>query len=233
LTESPGLFLAPAWSSNGKDVLFAAELDDEGPALYLANEFGEAQRLLVRYEGAISFLWSPKGDQVAYIETNRPRPSGLGQFAYGPIRLLDREGNAIGTVSTEDALALFWSPDSHKIAYLTIAVGEDEDQLQGRLVPTGTTLQQDALRLRWRVIDLRSGMDTTLSTFTPAAGFFSLLPFFDQYAQSLTLWSPDSDALVYSMLTAGGVAEVWIVAIDGKSVPQRIAEGDLPVWSWQ
>jgi TolB protein len=232
LVETPALFLAPAWSPTKDEVLFAANLDEEGPALYLVDSRSDSRRVLVRYDGAISFVWSPQGDRLAYIITNRPRPSGLGQFAFGPIQVLQPGSDKPQTVSTEDALAFFWSPDGQKIAYLSVATRDSD--LEGRLIPSGTRLQQDRqFRLRWHVADLRSSTDRALPAFVPAGGFLSLIPFFDQYAQSLTLWSPDSTAIVYSARNSDGSSDIWIVATDGQSPAQRIVDGDLPVWSWR
>ncbi|MFQ5854757.1 MAG: TolB family protein [Anaerolineae bacterium] len=232
LLERPALFLAPAWSPTDDAVLFAAELDEAGPALYLADGRGEPQRPLIRYDGAVSFLWSPQGDRVAYIVTSQPLPSGLGQFAFGRIQVMDRAGGTPGTVSTEDAVALFWAPDGRKIAYLTIPTPE-RPQRQGGLTPASTALQTRGFRLQWRVVDLRNDEDRALATFVPAPGFLSLIPFFDQYAQSLTLWSPDSTALAYSARGADGADGIWVVDVDGRTPPQRITNGDSPVWSWK
>lgn len=229
--DSPATFLAPAWSPTDDAVLFAAELDEDGSALYLADKRGKPQQALVRYNGAISFAWSPRGDQVAYIVTNQPRPAGLGQFAFGQVEVVERNSENARVVSTEEAIAFFWAPDGQKIAYLSAA--SDEPQLQGRLTPIATARQQNQFRLWWRVVDLRTGEDIPLANFAPAPGFLSLIPFFDQYAQSLSLWSPDSTAVVYSAQSGADSAEVWMVAVDGQTSPKRIADGDLPVWSWR
>ncbi len=231
LLDRPAVFLSPAWSPTGDAVLFAAELGEEGPALYLADEHGQPQRVLVQYQGAISFAWSPQGDRVAFVETNQPRPAGLGQFAWGSVRVIDRAGGEPRAISTDNALAFFWAPDGRAIAYLTILTGKQLPQ--GDLMPASSVLQQEGLRLQWHVVTLSTEEDRALAKFVPAPGFLSLLPFFDQYAQSLRLWSPDSAALVYSARDAGGRSGVWVIAADGQTPPQRIADGDLPVWSWK
>lgn len=231
--DRPATFLAPHWSPTGEAVLFAADLDEAGPALYVANERGEPQQALVRYGGAISFAWSPQADRVAYIETNQPRPNGLGQFAFGKVKIVESEGGAARTVSTREALAFFWSPDGRKIAYLQATTEDESPEIQGRLTPVSAGLQQGQFRLRWRVVDLQTGDDIGLTPFAPAPGFLSLMLFFDQYAQSLSLWSPQSDALVYSARDSADAPAVWVVDVDGATVPRRVADGDVPVWSWK
>lgn len=231
LIDTPAPFLAPAWSPTSDTVLLAAELDDAGPALYLADEQGEPQQVLIRYSGAISFQWSPQGDRIAYVITDRPQPGGLGQFALGRVQVIDHPGDEPRIVSTTDAIAFFWAPDGEKIAYLTLVTGGP--QQQGQQMPAGTQLQGEGAQLQWHVVDLRRGEDRVLVRFLPAPGFLTLLPFFDQYAQSLTLWSPDSTALVYSAYRADDPFGVWVISIDGRTPPQRIADGDAPVWSWR
>lgn len=231
LSSRPAAFQAPAWSPTGDAVLFATELNENEPALYLANDRGEPQQALVRYEGAISFAWSPQGDRVAYIITNRSRPAGLEQFAFGQIQVIERDGDAARTVSVDEAIAFFWAPDGRKIAYLSVVIGPPLEQ--GRQTLAGMALQQNQLHLEWHVVDLRTDEDATLTTFVPAPGFVSLIPFFDQYVQSLSLWSPDSTALVYSALGVDEVSKVWVVAVNGQTAAQRVADGDLPAWSWK
>ena len=57
------------------------------------------------------------------------------------------------------------------------------------------------------------------------------LPFFDQYALSHRLWSPDSEALVLPVKRAG-VSEITVVPIDGAQ-PVTLAAGEIAFWSWQ
>lgn len=60
--------------------------------------------------------------------------------------------------------------------------------------------------------------------------------FFDQYAQVLTLFSPDSDAFVYcgSSPLAPGVDAVWVQDIDPNTPPRLVAQGCVfAAWSPQ
>ncbi len=66
--------------------------------------------------------------------------------------------------------------------------------------------------------------------FVPTFPFLSqFLPFFDQYALSHNIWSPQSDALVLPML---GEDFNQIVVVSIASGEERvIAEGTMPFWS--
>ena len=55
------------------------------------------------------------------------------------------------------------------------------------------------------------------------------LPFFDQYALSHSLWSPDSSALVLPVREAAGNVILVVPTAGGR--PFRLAAGDIAVWS--
>jgi TolB protein len=55
------------------------------------------------------------------------------------------------------------------------------------------------------------------------------LPYFDQYALSHRLWSPDSSALVLP-IQVQDEARIFVVPVSGGQ-PQEIAVGDMAFWS--
>ena len=56
-----------------------------------------------------------------------------------------------------------------------------------------------------------------------------LLPFFDQYALSHSLWSPEADALVLPLVGDDERTRATIVPLDGGE-PLPIAEGEVAFW---
>jgi len=110
-------------------------------------------------------------------------------------------------VSSDPLGAFFWSPAGDRL--LVIGAGETE----------GTLL--------WSVWD-----DELISfePFEPWPGFvFEFLPFFDQYAQSMTLWAPDGSAFAYPAVV-NGQPGIWTQDVaGGPSV--RIADGTWVSWS--
>ena len=153
-----------------------------------------------------------------------------------PLSVSDRDGKNMKSLGTDDALAFYWSPDSQQIAYLSLTVpgaqgcSENCERVPGLAAP----LEQGRnLRMRWRLADLASGSARTLATFAPTANFISLLPYFDQYARSLTFWSPDSQHFVFTQREGQQSGSIWIVDRAENSEPRRIADGTLAVWSWK
>ena len=119
-------------------------------------------------------------------------------------------------------MAFFWSPDSTKIAYVTL-------------------LPEEPGMLRWKVLDVATGAVSTLIDFTPSADQVTVLQFFDQFAGSHRIWSPDSRSLVFAGKVGGGAVLAStgqenidrIVVVAARSFPSTnvIARGTLAFWS--
>jgi TolB protein len=57
------------------------------------------------------------------------------------------------------------------------------------------------------------------------------LQFFEQYAQSMRLWSPDSRAFAYPGTSEDGQEGIWIQSARPDRAPVLVAEGDFVAWS--
>jgi hypothetical protein len=82
-------------------------------------------------------------------------------------------------------------------------------------------------------LDVTTGESRELFTYQPTQQFLSVLPYFDQYDQSVTIWSPDNNNLVLSFLGSSGKPGIAVVAASGKLEPRILAEGYLAFWSWK
>ena len=212
--EPPALFLAPDWSPDGASIIYARR-NNSGSELVAADANGVNGRALLPFNGGVSFAWSPTGRQIAYILSETPELEGLGQIAYGKLGVINPDGSGQRTLTSEDALSFFWSPDGTKLAYIALA-----------------TEQNTPARLKLAVVDTATGETRTRALFTPAAGFVSFIPYFDQYLRSVRMWSPDGTSLVYTALDPDGKAGLYVVdAANGE--PRRIADGVQAIWSWK
>lgn len=176
-------------------------------------------------EGEAAFLWSRDGEHLAVAEASQ-------YFRYRDTALLAYNGIAVVPAdSTQDVveldlpvLAFFWSPDGTKIALVTLSE------------------RQNALS--WALYDVETNERTRLVDFVPSAEQLTVFQFFDQYAYSHSIWSPDSASIVFTgdLLTdsvtasAGkhpGHASFHIVVVDVEPVAEAhvIAEGIMGFWS--
>jgi Tol biopolymer transport system component len=222
LALAPANFLAPAWSPDGKEFLSAETLTASGnDELTVTDGRGEHPRAIARYSGSIYFNWSPDGHNIAYL-------LGSSSSAKSELHVARADGSDNQNLTDDAPLAFFWSPDGTKIAYL-IAASNGQSSLQF----TSTDAQQTQQRLSWKIISVADRRISTLVSFLPTDTFAGIVSYFDQYAQSVRLWSPDSTALVYSLVEKDGTEGVYVINVDGSAEPKRIASGASAAWSWR
>jgi TolB protein len=156
---------------------------------------------------------------------------------FGELKLLEAETGLLETLSEKLVICFFWSPDGKYIAYLTPSLERDEGDVSslGADVFVSSQVQPQKIQrgsflLELRVIDVTTKEDRRLATFTPTFLFLDqFLPFFDQYALSHRVWSPDSTAIVLPITNADNTRQVTVFGLDGTVT--AVAEGDTPFWS--
>lgn len=210
----PAPFLSPAWSPGGEHLLYALRKEGDTMALLMADPSGQEEKEVALFQGGISFQWSPAGDRISYVVT--PDPT-LGTF--GPLQIWELAEEQSKVLTQENAFAFFWSPDGKKLAYLVPELGP----LQG---------QQRLLQAALYLAEVESGETKWLSNFIPSEEMLNLLVNFDQYAQSLSFWSPDSRHFAYAGQGEVGGIGIWVVDVQG-GARTLVAAGSIVVWSPQ
>ena len=176
-------------------------------------------------EGEAAFLWSSTGEHMAVAEASQ-------YFIYRDTPLSVYDGIAIVPAASPDdpvelslpVLAYFWSPDGTKIALVTLS------ERQGAL--------------SWALYDVLNDDRMRLVDFAPSPEQLTMFQFFDQYAYSHSIWSPDSSSIVFAgdlltdSVTASadahpGHASFHIVVVNVEPVAEAhvIAEGIMGFWS--
>jgi TolB protein len=183
--------------------------------------------------GSIALSWSPTRDQIAYTSgTVDDHP------LWGPLNILDVVTGQIRVLSQQTVIAFFWSPDGRSIAFITLnGSQEDDDAIAAgpekvrRVSRMADNIQQppsDFLSLS--VVDVTTGRGLRLLDFTPTPIFIGqFLPYFDQYALSHRLWSPDSRSILLPV-RENGLNLILVIPVAGGR-PERLAEGDIAFWS--
>jgi hypothetical protein len=202
--ERPGTFNAPVWTSDGRSLVYASQ-DGDRQRLVAHDVELDRTRALVRFDGAITFVVSPDGRRVAFQVAQGPDD-------VGPLSVLDRDTGTVEPVVDEIVPAFFWSPGGDRLLY---ALPEEV---------------ADRFWFRWGVWDGRSSFTTP--RFYPTETFArDYLRFFEQYAQSMTLWAPDGSAFTYAGVNEAGDGGVWIQpAVDGAE-PVLVTHGVFASWS--
>ncbi len=238
LPDSAGRYQAPMWSPVDDRLLFSI-IDAGGQHnLVIASD---DERLIIAEDqpGILWFTWSPDGAYVAY------------KHDLGPLMIADSTSGATVALSSRDpVVAFFWSPDSQKIAYLTLpgtdepaqvarnGVGDTRTDAEAGRVAAGRAApapQRGLLTLTWNILTVRSGERwTSYSGFLPTRDMLYLIGYFDQFAQSHQIWSPDSRYLAYGEADPRSNREQVVVldTVNPAEGAQPIMGGSIAIWSY-
>ncbi|MGH1489106.1 MAG: hypothetical protein ACRBK7_06875 [Acidimicrobiales bacterium] len=211
VTPVTGGFSAPVWVDDRRALIASDER-----LWYLDVESG-AIEAIIELDGPVRFVLSPDRKRLAFqrlAEASSPTVivQPIQQQRTGLV-VLDLETLDRTLVTSEIVLAWEWSPDGQKLAWL-----------EGRFVdqrPAG----------RWHFWSGDAALATTESQWFSITRRYgqSYLPFFAQYAQSVTGWAPDSLAYAFAG-RVNGERGVWIQLIDEVVSPRNVAPGDFVTW---
>ena len=208
--DTPGQFRAPAWSPDGRALAYAAL--GGGVSIVTVRDAGGATVRLASGATDVAFGWAPGSEWLAFAFGSSRMPG-----VYQGLEIVRADGTERRRLSQDPLLAFTWSPDGQRLALIT--------------------LDRAAQALSWSVVGLDS-RSRVLASFVPTSDFAFQLPFFDQYAQSSTMWSADGRKLVYGAQGGGersnGSAtgeRLMLLDADGQAAPSMLARGSVGVWS--
>jgi hypothetical protein len=199
--DDPGTFQAPVWLPDDR-VVYAARSGSSQQLVIVGD--GE-RRVLETFQGGVLFVSSPDGQRLAY-RLDRPDGTQVGVF------VRDVDGGPATLITRAETTAFFWSPGSDALLLMTVEPGAEIEATH-----------------RWRVWDGRQRFVS--KPFLPSPTYFSnYVPFFDQYAQAMTPWSPDNTAFAYAGLVEGR-AGIWVQSVRSGAAPSFASGGEFVAWS--
>lgn len=230
---STGIFRAPAVSRDGRYRSYVAG----APARLVVEARDASARHEIPVFGIAAFGFDPAGDSLAFIAADDPNE--VAALPVGPLRIVDAASGSVRTVLDAAVVAFFWAPDGRTIASLRIdgpggieARSVDGAQLAsaGRPQPPVDIAQAEGFELHLVFTDAASGTKRSERPVRVSELFVGqLLPFFDQYALSHRLWSPDSTSIVLPLVDDVGTG-LYVIEADG-SEPARLVDGVMGFWS--
>lgn len=202
-------FQAPIWLASGLVTLRTRESDT-----YLTRWNDPSFTDIARVLGAARFVGA--GNSLAIvtggdIETGGIQASAqvLPTITSGVLTVIDLEDVSFTSVTSDPTPMFQWDPAGEQLLYITF-------------------IDDPTPALVWHVWE--DGNVTDFEPFIPEPSWFgTVAPFFDQYAQSVSLWSPDGSAFAYPALVDGG-GRILMQHIDDTD-PLDIAAGNWVAWS--
>jgi hypothetical protein len=199
-------FLAPQWTPRG--IFYVA---DSGLVL---REPDGSELEIIDTQGFVSINPNPDGTMVAlHVLSGEPSGVTVGlttqeSAAVNAISIIDVDSGIVGVVEGQIPVGSFWSPDGEKL--LMLLISEEPGSIDVRIWEDGNVSTLDTVDLPQSLVN-------------------QVLPFLDQYTQSLQLWSPDSSHFVLPAIR-NDEPGIWVYG-DGAIDPVRISDGEWASWS--
>ena len=213
-------FRAPVWTADGRHFIYGAPKAGSASAIYRGRREpgGEAEELLELPSGA-AFVRAPGDDRLALIGIQHED----GAEPRDGVTVLYIDERASRRISERPASAAFWTPDG-----LSLIVFEP--------TPSSTMITVSRHDLS------RAGAPPApLARFQPSAEYAAMLAFFDQFAETHPIISPDGKWVTISGLALGNGGSsrrgfgpqngCYVVPVDGSRPPERVAAGSIGFFS--
>lgn len=196
-------YLAPQWTDLGVFHVLNERLvveDADGRREVIADVSGFTLFVANR-QGTKIALQSSAGSGPATASTEEmPTPRA------NTVVVVDTTTSSLDVVTEGPALGFFWSPNGDRLLVLDV---------ENRQI-TPTVWESDNTR--------------TFNAFIPHPTLLeTTFPFFPQYAQSVSFWSPSSSAFAFAGVV-GEEAGVWVQDL-GAEEPSRVSDGSWVSWS--
>lgn len=214
VSRRPGVFAAPAWSADGRTLVYA-ERAGGGVQRLVAVVGDRGPRVLVEGRGSLAFVLRPDGGAVAYqllgeddgdLLDRRPAQAGDG------VRVVDVRSGVTRRATSMRAMTFWWSPDGERLLALAPEPAASE-----------------RIPFVWQVWDGGPGRPESGRHSPTIQVIQEYAPFFTQYAQSTTPWSPDGSAFAFPKSDPAGQGTIVVQEVGGEPTP--VAPGVFVTWS--
>jgi TolB protein len=234
-TNNGSINLLPAWSRDGKEILFTSYIR-HNPNLYAISAGGDGKPRLLSGERGLNTagVMSPDGKRIALT---------LSRDGNSEIYLMGADGTGLKRLTNEWAIdsSPSWSPDGSQIAFVSSRWGDPHIFVMNadgsnvrRITDRGTYNQTPDWSPRGDLIaftarDERNVFD--IFTVNPATKEIRRLTQ-DQGNNEEPSFSPDGSLIVFTSTREGGASQIWVMAADGSNQRRLTKAGGYSTPSW-
>ena len=218
--QFPGLstqYMSPSWDTDRRRIAFFLDANQGRQRLVTIDLQDQAVRVQTEIPGIAAVAWRPCSPQLGLVKAM----VGSSGF-YSGLHILDCETREDRQIVDDPVLAFFWAHDGSRVAYVTSSEGAEGS-------------------LRIGISNVDDGSVVYLPDFRPSQEQLTHFMFFDQYAQSLPLWSPD-DAFLLAFgelgyhvertpLSSGETNSAILFDTAGEREPLEVAGGFIGCWA--
>ena len=247
LTQHPAEDYNPAWSPNGKQIVFSSDRTDDVFDLYLMNPDGKnVQKVFKDNEYRRYPAWSPDGKHIAYAQADKRKAIRAWGARFAPTAdhtLYIATPNGTSIEKLTKGFEPSWSPDGNQLIFVVAGLKHTSLGLFDLQTRTQKVLRPE--KLRWTISPLwspqgdkiafgklsearfneRGGISFRNSTLYIANPDGTAL---QQVADGSALdpaWSPQENQLIYND-TIGIVYQLYKTDFNGGNPTQLTREGN-------
>jgi len=217
VSRAPAAFGPPSWSSDGHWLAYGDQTTDrEKATLMIAQADGSTPKSMGLLPEKLAMAWSPTQSLLAVATS-----SFVGDPLLEELKIVDVASGKTHTLFKDNFAAYFWSPDGERILYAKRKLGTDV--------------------WVWAVAQVKDGTTFDVVDFVPSRQLLLVFQYFDQYALSHRLWSPDSTHFVFAGAAGADVRpvdglqnpSVYTVEAKKQANPKTLVTGHIAFWSPQ
>ena len=219
--QFPGLstqYMSPSWDKTRRRISFFLDADRGRQRLVTIDLQDQAVKVQTEISGIAAAAWRPQAPQLGLVR------SMIGSTGfYSGLQLIDCDTQEERQIADDPVLAFYWARDGSRVAYVT-----SSEEAEGSL--------------RIGVVTVDDGDDVQyMPDFRPSQEQLTSFMFFDQYAQSLPLWSPDDRSLLVfgelgyhverTPLSSGDTIGALVLDPTGVEESREAAKGFIGCWA--